>query len=175
MELKNVRLYQPKERTYGDDAIYFQSEDGQDFYVSLPEFTLKYALCIEPDSGIIRSIAEDASRLYPGRCTVVETDTLPERCDINDGWQHRDGMVSAVPVNYAMQAEKERSRRLKEADDVIRDWRTELALGIISDENRASLILWMTCISTMKALDLSNVSDEPTYNAIAWSGCPDIS
>lgn len=96
MELKNVSRYYPEEMPYGDGVQYFKSEDGQDFYDSLRKFTKKYVLCIDPVTGIIHSVAEDASRLYPAGFTVVETDTLPEGCDIYGGWKFDDGNVVSV-------------------------------------------------------------------------------
>ncbi|EJQ0105167.1 phage tail protein, partial [Shigella flexneri] len=51
MELKNITRYYPENMPYGNNVQYFQSEDGKDFYESLPLFTKKYKLCITPDSG----------------------------------------------------------------------------------------------------------------------------
>uniref|UniRef100_UPI001590AB46 tail fiber assembly protein n=1 Tax=Salmonella enterica TaxID=28901 RepID=UPI001590AB46 len=56
-----------------------------------------------------------------------------------------------------------------DADNAIKDWRTELTLGIISDENKAALILWINYINVLKSLDLTGVSDEATFTAIRWS------
>ncbi len=96
MELKNVSRYYPEEMPYGDGVQYFKSEDGQDFYDSFGKFTKKYVLCIDPVTGVIRSVAEDVSRLYPAGFTVVETDTLPEGFDIYGGWKFDGGSVVSV-------------------------------------------------------------------------------
>lgn len=64
MELKNVTRYIPDDQDYDNNFLYFRSEDGQDFYESLSKFTKKYKLCIDSEN-IIRSVAEDVSRLYP--------------------------------------------------------------------------------------------------------------
>ncbi|MFQ3396515.1 tail fiber assembly protein, partial [Enterobacter mori] len=53
------------------------------------------------------------------------------------------------------------------------DWRTELMLDIITDDNRASLTAWMLYIEALKALDLTGVTDEESYNAIAWPDKPE--
>lgn len=82
MELKNVSRYYPDEMKYGEGVMYFRSEDGKDFYDSLDLFTKKYKLCIEPDSGVIRSAAQEVSTLYPDGFSVVETEELPEGFDI---------------------------------------------------------------------------------------------
>ncbi|EIF4008930.1 tail fiber assembly protein, partial [Salmonella enterica subsp. enterica serovar Typhimurium] len=54
----------------------------------------------------------------------------------------------------------------------IKDWRIELTLGIISDENKAALILPMNYINVLKSLDLTGVSDEATFTAIRWPALP---
>lgn len=51
------------------------------------------------------------------------------------------------------EAEAKKSALLSEADAVTADWRTELALGIISDQDRAKLIEWMAYIKAIKAVD----------------------
>ncbi|EHI7917020.1 DUF4376 domain-containing protein [Salmonella enterica] len=86
MELKNVSRYHPDEMPYGEGVQYFKSEDGLDFYASQDKFTKKYKLCTEPDTGIIRSAAQDVSELYPCGFTIVETDELPEGFNIFGDW-----------------------------------------------------------------------------------------
>ncbi|MBJ3153180.1 tail fiber assembly protein, partial [Salmonella enterica subsp. enterica serovar Meleagridis] len=50
--------------------------------------------------------------------------------------------------------------------------RTELALGEISDDDKASLTKWMAYIRALKTLDLSDVKDEATFAAIRWPALP---
>ncbi|HGF8674757.1 TPA: tail fiber assembly protein, partial [Salmonella enterica subsp. enterica] len=47
-----------------------------------------------------------------------------------------------------------------------------LTLGIISDENKAALILWMNYINALKSLELTDISDEATFTAIRWPSLP---
>ncbi|EAM0984505.1 tail fiber assembly protein [Salmonella enterica] len=54
----------------------------------------------------------------------------------------------------------------------IADWRTELALGEISDGDKASLVKWMNYIKALKTLDLSGVKDEVTFTATKWPALP---
>ncbi|EEL5709940.1 tail fiber assembly protein, partial [Salmonella enterica] len=114
------------------------------------------------------------SRLYPAGFTVVETDVLPDGFDIYGGWRFINGEVKPVPVDYQAKAEETRKKLLNDADNRIRDWRTELTLGTISDENKAVLILWMNYINTLKSLDISNVTTEAKYKAIKWPEVPDV-
>ncbi|EEM1169239.1 tail fiber assembly protein [Salmonella enterica] len=171
MELKNVTRYIPDDQDYDNNFLYFRSEDGQDFYESLSKFTKKYKLCID-SKNIIRSVAEDVSRLYPAGFSVVEVNKLPAGFNIYGGWKYSNGTVLAVPVDYQAKAETTRQKLLNDADNAIKDWRTELTLGIISDENKAALILWMNYINALKSLELTDVSDEATFTAIRWPLLP---
>ncbi|EKG6557339.1 tail fiber assembly protein, partial [Salmonella enterica] len=65
-----------------------------------------------------------------------------------------------------------RQNLLDDANDTTADWRTELSLGIISDEDKACLVKWMTYIKALKALDLSDVKDEAGFKAIKWPEAP---
>jgi hypothetical protein len=44
---------------------------------------------------------------------------------------------------------------LSKAQETISFWQTELQLGIISDEDKASLIAWMQYIKAVQAVDTS--------------------
>lgn len=174
MELRNVTRYYPEEMPYGEGIQYFRSEDGQDFYESLDKFTKKYKLCTHPETGVIYSMAEDASRLYPAGFTIVEVDELPEGFGIEACWYYKDGEVLPVPVDYSRLAEKQRQRLLNEAKDITSDWKTELELGTISDDDKVRLTQWMEYIKAVKALDLSQVSDESSFYLIQWPDKPAV-
>ncbi|EBV5805505.1 tail fiber assembly protein, partial [Salmonella enterica subsp. enterica serovar Abaetetuba] len=81
--------------------------------------------------------------------------------------------VSPVPVDYHKKAESQRQNLLDDANDTTADWRTELSLGIISDEDKACLVKWMTYIKALKALDLSDVKDEAGFKDINWPDKPE--
>ncbi|EJM5129224.1 tail fiber assembly protein [Salmonella enterica] len=171
MELKNVTRYTPDDPDYDNNFLYFRSEDGQDFYESLSKFTKKYKLCIDSEN-IIRSVSEDVSRLYPAGFSVVEVNKLPAGFNIYGDWKYSNGAVVTVPVDYHAKAETTRQKLLTDANSTIVDWRTELALGDISDDDRASLTKWMVYIRALKMLDLSDVKDEATFTAIRWPALP---
>ncbi|EDT0176870.1 tail fiber assembly protein, partial [Salmonella enterica] len=156
---------------YDNNFLYFRSEDGQDFYESLSKFTKKYKLCIDSEN-IIRSVSEDVSRLYPAGFSVVEVNKLPAGFNIYGDWQYSNGAVLAVPVDYQAKAETTRQKLLDGANSTIADWRTELALGEISDDDKATLTKWMSYIKGLKSLDLTGISDEATFNKIQWPALP---
>ena len=56
-------------------------------------------------------------------------------------------------------ADKQKIALLVEAQETISFWQTELQLGIISDEDKASLIVWMQYIKTVQAVDTSKAPD----------------
>lgn len=56
-------------------------------------------------------------------------------------------------------AEQKKAALLVEAQATISLWQTELQLGIISDEDKASLIAWMNYIKAVQAVDTSTAPD----------------
>ncbi|WP_277972738.1 tail fiber assembly protein [Pantoea agglomerans] len=71
-------------------------------------------------------------------------------------------------INWRTRAESQRQNLLTSANTMTADWRTELQLDVISEEDKASLIKWMAYIKALKALDLSGVNEEVGYEAITW-------
>ncbi len=69
-------------------------------------------------------------------------------------------------------AEQKKSALLAAAKSRISLWQTELLLGTISDDDKASLTEWVAYIKELQALDLSSVTDEDSYNAIVWPDAP---
>lgn len=64
-------------------------------------------------------------------------------------------------------AEQQKAALLAEAQTTISLWQTELQLGIISDEDKASLIAWMKYIKAVQAVDTSKAPD------ITWPDKPE--
>ena len=58
-------------------------------------------------------------------------------------------------------AEQEKQSRLAHANAVIADWRTDLLLGTINDEDKEKLVVWMRYIKDVKAVDTSTVPKWP--------------
>ncbi|NUC52588.1 tail fiber assembly protein [Escherichia coli] len=63
-------------------------------------------------------------------------------------------------------ADKQKAALLVEAQETISFWQTELQLGIISDEDKGSLISWMQYIKAIQAVDTSKAPD------ISWPQKP---
>ncbi|EAC0561646.1 tail fiber assembly protein [Salmonella enterica subsp. enterica] len=165
-------------------AYFLESEDGQDWYECQSLFSDDTAKIMYDHEGVIWGVVNKpvpqrgntyaVSMLWPVNMSVVEMDAAdcPDDCRGDGSWLYRDGKVLPVPVDYQAKAETTRQKLLNDADNAIKDWRTELTLGIISDENKAALILWMNYINVLKSLDLTDVSDEATFTAIRWPALP---
>ncbi len=64
-------------------------------------------------------------------------------------------------------ASEEKQRRLVTAQQTISLWQTQLQLGMISDTDKASLIVWMRYITALQEVDTSTAPD------IDWPTPPD--
>lgn len=65
--------------------------------------------------------------------------------------------------------ERERAQLLAYADNVTADWRTELALGDISDTDKAKLSLWMAYKRDVKAVNAADA----ILNNFLWPARPE--
>ncbi|EBQ5040125.1 tail fiber assembly protein [Salmonella enterica] len=165
-------------------AYFLESEDGQDWYECQSLFSDDTAKIMYDPEGVIWGVVNQpvpqrgntyaVSMLWPVNMSVAEIDAAdcPDDCRGDGSWLYRDGKVLPVPVDYHAKAETTRQKLLTDANSTIVDWRTELALGDISDDDRASLTKWMVYIRALKMLDLSDVKDEATFTAIRWPALP---
>lgn len=56
-------------------------------------------------------------------------------------------------------AERKRQTLLAQANEITADWRTELELGMIDDDDKVKLTAWMKYIKAVKAVDISTAPD----------------
>ncbi|OSN01074.1 tail fiber assembly protein [Lonsdalea iberica] len=75
--------------------------------------------------------------------------------------------VAAKQTGEIAEAEQRRQTLLTEADNVTSDWRVELMLGDISDDNKTKLSAWMAYKSAVNAVDVSTAPD------VSWPAQPD--
>lgn len=94
---------------------------------------------------------------WHGYDTVELTDTT-----VDKGYLYADGVFTAPKKSHADEiadaVQKKNLQRL-EAQNKISLWQTELQLGIISDDDKASLIAWMKYIQALNAVDTSAAPD----------------
>lgn len=92
-----------------------------------------------------------------GKMRVAGDDGLPCWVDIPPPTQEE----------LIAQADATKEALILSAKETISLWQTELQLGIISDEDKASLIAWMNYIKAVQAVDTSKAPD------ITWPDKPE--
>lgn len=92
---------------------------------------------------------------YPANVTTIEPMTPYDRWNgsewVTDADAQKSGRVAA--------AQQKKASLLAEAQSIISLWQTELQLGIISDNDKTSLIAWMKYIQALNAVDTSTAPD----------------
>ncbi len=171
MKLVNLQRYVPDKLFSGDGVQYFIDATGKDWFKSLPEFTKKYSLAIENDTGIIRSISEDTSRLYPVGLTVLDVNTMPDGCDIFGGWVFNGTRV--IPRKYSKseveaQAKQKKDALIAQATKFIAPLQDARELGIATDAEAATLKAWMLYRIQLYRIDVSTAPD------IDWPEVPSV-
>lgn len=88
-----------------------------------------------------------------------------------DKWDGEKWVTDADAQHTAAikRAENERQQLLKHADAVMLDWRTELMLGEISENNRTKLSAWIAYKNEVKSAD---VTTDP--QRVNWPGMPEV-
>ncbi|HDP0189794.1 TPA: tail fiber assembly protein [Salmonella enterica subsp. enterica serovar Concord] len=100
---------------------------------------------------------------YPEGTTTLAPATSYDKWDGSE-WVTDTEAQHAADVEAA---EQQKAALLLEAQATISLWQTELQLGIISDEDKASLIAWMNYIKAVQAVDTSKAPD------ITWPDKPE--
>lgn len=91
----------------------------------------------------------------------AQTVTLSAPLTPFDRWNGQGWVTDLEALRQAdeSQARQKKAGLLSEAHSTISLWQTGLQLGIISDEDKASLITWMTYIQALNAVDISTAPD----------------
>ncbi|HFV5398481.1 TPA: tail fiber assembly protein [Escherichia coli] len=92
---------------------------------------------------------------YPNNVTTIEPLTPYDHWNGSEWVTDADAQKSG----QMLEAEQQKSAFLAEAQSTISLWQTELQLGIISDDDKASLIAWMKYIQALNAVDTSTAPD----------------
>ncbi|ECH0669108.1 tail fiber assembly protein [Salmonella enterica] len=110
--------------------------------------------------------------------TVYDTET-GQPVDITSPGEYADNVTTIAPSTpydrwngsawvtdedaqksgQVMEAKQKKAVYLAEAQSTISLWQTELQLGIISDDDKTSLISWMKYIQALNAVDTSTAPD----------------
>lgn len=166
MKLINLQRYIPDEFFNGVGIQYFKDETGKDWFKHLPKFTRQYSLAVENDTGIIRSISEDASKIYPVGLTVIDIDTLPDGCDISGAWLYKNEKIVPAPIDYLHIATLRRDSEMAAATLRITALVEAQDDGDITDAEKTALAAWREYRSALRRLDISAAPD------IDWPDVP---
>jgi len=150
---------------------FLQTDSENDWYDSQAQFSSDTLKVVYDASGIICSSDSDASRLWPLNLSVAEIATadVPDGFAVNRKWMYSDGSIIArvyTSAELLAQAENTRTDLISSARETMNEWQNDLALGDISDSDKALLTTWNTYVKALKALDLSTAPD------ITWPDVP---
>jgi hypothetical protein len=173
--IKNFKRYYP---THAEkialslpvtDAIFLISEEGQDWYACQKIFQPETMKVVYEANGVIRSMSQDVSTLYPEGCSVAEVSKWPQEATANRTWCFIDGQV--VPRIYTAdelkeQATHKRDYLLEQAAKIIAPLQDAVDLDIVSDAEKASLLAWKKYRVLLNRVDVSQASD------IDWPEAP---
>lgn len=94
--------------------------------------------------------------------TAVE---IKDGDEVGIGYSFIDGEFVApvlpAPTHEELvtEAERKKSQILLTINEITQTWQTQLALGIITDEDKATLTLWMKYAQQVQAIDTSAAPD----------------
>lgn len=92
---------------------------------------------------------------YADNVTTIAPSTPYDRWNGSEWVTDEEAQKSAQVV----EAQQKKALLQAEAKSTISLWQTELQLGIISDDDKASLIAWMKYIQVLNAVDTSTAPD----------------
>lgn len=119
----------------------------------------KYGFYVSPDSPIIPDNSTEISvEVYSEFAGVA----WPEGKTLGADSYGMPSWVDAPPPTHEDEvatAEQQRQQLLSKADEASADWRVELMLGDINDEDKEKLSAWMNYKKQVKAVDTSTAPD----------------
>lgn len=124
----------------------------------------------------------DCNEALPGvhnlsGCVKMDDDTHPFKTNVTPDGKIWGGDKNGYPVlmdvpepshdDYVEMAEVEKSARVAAATNKISLWQTKLQLAVITDDEKAELLIWLKYIDDVKAVDVSAAPD------ISWPESPE--
>lgn len=162
--LKNFTQYIPEYADLMIPALYFQSEEGEDWYFHRMRFsadTLK--VCYDSES-VIRSFGFDASRLYPGGYSIAEVDksAVPEGIATDGSWMFDGSAIVPRTYTRTQKVELANKKRLSLMADAVTEMSPlsdAVELGRATDEQSARLTALKNYRLDLIDLDVSEPDD----------------
>lgn len=182
MNMKKFTTYIPDVNPYAGvmaNVVFYRDAKKRDWYESqklFAEDTLKF--CYD-DNNVIVQYSYDVSALTPDGYSVAEVKDFEVDGDINliDGtWTFNGKNITKriyTSKEIQQRAESQRQCLIASASETISLWQSELLLGVISDEDKASLMQWIAYIKRLNALNFNQINDVMAYNEIEWPERPE--
>ncbi|EUD10402.1 tail fiber assembly protein [Providencia alcalifaciens] len=158
MQLNNFKQYEPTGENYIESVQFFISDEGIDFYDSFELFKLKYKIGFDKE-GIVRTVSEDISAIYPLGLSIADVDSLPAGFSIDGRWIYKNGAI----IQYELTSEeqiffncRQKQSLLDEATAAIAPLQDAFDLGIATDEERERLMAWKKYRVLLNRVDVSS-------------------
>ncbi|HIE0657983.1 TPA: tail fiber assembly protein [Providencia rettgeri] len=161
MQLNNFIQYTPNDEKRIQSIQYFISDNGVDFYESFEEFKLKYKIGFDKQ-GIIRTVSEDISAIYPLDLSIVDVSSLPTGFNIDGRWIYKNGAIMQYEPSLeesVFLASQQKQLLLEEATAAIAPLQDAVDLGIATGEEREPLIKWKEYRVLLDRVDTSLAPD----------------
>ncbi|WP_272666730.1 tail fiber assembly protein [Providencia sp. PROV069] len=161
MQLNNFIQYTPNDEKRIQSIQYFISDNGVDFYDSFEEFKLKYKIGFDKQ-GIIRTVSEDISAIYPLDLSIVDVSSLPTDFNIDGRWIYKNGAIMQYEPSLeesVFLASQQKKLLLEEATAAIAPLQDAVDLGIATGEEREPLIKWKEYRVLLNRVDTSLAPD----------------
>ncbi|HAT2585891.1 MULTISPECIES: tail fiber assembly protein [Citrobacter freundii complex] len=163
--LKNLKKYTPDDKESQllikeYNVEFLISDDGRDWYESQGSFSSDTLKIAYDEAGIIRSISNDVSSIYPRGFSVVEVDITKanKSVDIFGGWVFDNGEIK--PRQYSQeelraQAEAKKTELLSAAAVAIAPLEDAVDEGMATEEETAALSEWKKYRVKVRRVDTS--------------------
>ncbi|MBH2948239.1 tail fiber assembly protein [Serratia marcescens] len=169
--LKNLKRYTPEEPALGMAVAYLCDDDGNDWYEQQKGFSANTVKIAYDSEGIIWAVSRDVSMLWPVNLSVAELTARNTPSDLSDAgeWVFDGKKITRRAYTQAecvAQAEAKKKNLLTDANSKTQAWQTQLMLGMISDDDKESLIKWMSYVQKVQSIDTSGAPN------ITWPALP---
>jgi hypothetical protein len=146
------------------NIAFLKDENGNDWYMwlkTLSKETLKVSF--NPDSKEIVHFSYDASAIFPVNQIVVEVapENVPDEFTsagekaLGGAFLFVDGEITAAPVDYAAEAQRNKLELLTQANNVIATLQDAVDLNMATDEETANLLEWKKYRVLLSRVDIN--------------------
>ncbi|MBF1994484.1 tail fiber assembly protein [Serratia symbiotica] len=157
-----------KEEAEQFNVQFLISDNGEDWYETAKTFEENTVKISYDSNGVIRSISEDASMLFPLNCSVSEfsPSDIPEGINITGGWLIKNGIISEILQNSMSIAKTQRNSLRAKAEAEIA-WRQDAVnRKKATSEEAGELVEWLDYRLALMRLDLSR------FPELSWPAEP---